>query len=51
MAETFVTKTAHTNSVDAIRATNGVNEWLHCSIGLAVDVDAQVRPRIQQVVE
>jgi hypothetical protein len=51
VAQAFVTKTANANAVKAICATNGVNEWLHCSIGLAIDIDAQVRPSIQQVVE
>jgi hypothetical protein len=51
MTQSFVAETSDTNAVKAFGATNGVYEWLHCSIRFAVNIDAKIGPCGQKVVE
>jgi hypothetical protein len=38
VSQAFVAETSYADSIKAIGATNGVNEWLHGGVGFTVDV-------------
>jgi hypothetical protein len=50
MTQSLVAETPDTNTVKAFGAPNGVNEWLHCGIRFAVNIDTKIGPCDQQVV-